>query len=547
MYQKRKIQQLLEQAVIEQDNGLLKEAMSCGAQVNNGINNEKNTLNQGIIMMIRNNTKKFNLSFITDLIDYGATAIIGVKNNTLIITINQAIESLNKNNDSKMTESFCTDVLNLVKLLITKIPKLINKSSSHYIQSICVKYTMRLIVHQCDHCNHWPWNQCSATNKKDYTFDLIDLLFKITQTNKNSDLLAELFTELVAENLCSHSDNKIIILIHRLISVGLTKSNDHNILPMCIEYARKRAEMYCEKNEIEKNMCELVKILIQNGVPVSLKQDSTNTLSCAFRSKNQGIIDMIIGMQSLPDNRGSKEYPRYYNYNTHTINLALNDSTIKNHNTLTTAVNTKNVYLVELALSCGAEPDIANSENNTLAHAIKVADLGIIRLILLHGGRTGCNELLSIFIELFIMQKICRDMEKINQILDLILCSNHYFSYGNTKERSRSSFYIDTTVLNFHPYLADCWELLNQDSPYLNKEITIKRLKSVMDGLLDKKSDKSNKVNVIENIIMSMPTCCIEIIYEYQYIEPKIDYIDWTQYIEPKIDYKIDWSQVTIY
>ena len=55
-----------------------------------------------------------------------------------------------------------------------------------------------------------------------------------------------------------------------------------------------------------------------------------------------------------------------------------------------------------------------------------------------------------------------------------------------------------------------------------------KRLIETMDQMVNNNRTKEIKINEIEKIMHSVPSVCIEMIYEYQFVKSNVLFIDWS-------------------
>ena len=79
--------------------------------------------------------------------------------------------------------------------------------------------------------------------------------------------------------------------------------------------------------------------------------------------------------------------------------------------------------------------------------------------------------------------------------------------------------------------LEECYDFLCQhkNSKY-NLENLKKRLIITMNNLINLSLKKKNKIKIMEDTMKCVPSCCIDIVYNYQIEESFVKYIDWSKY-----------------
>lgn len=504
----------------------LKDALARGVNIVNG-EKKNNTMNAAIKTLLSNGTAKFNLAIITELIKAGATFCNSTNENLnekSLNTISVALEySKNHILRSPYTHIANQNVIDLINYLfldpnIRIIPESVIK--------LCIDYTITYII---------------ITSKEEAItpFDLIKLILRqniiikyLLIGGRQSILTTTILNAMTEIMHCSGDKiikyNKYIVdLVKLLIDHGVSAANDPDILSIAITYV---VELKNQKIEDEDEMLKMIKILITNGAkPNNSSLYYQNTLSCAIKSMNKKIINMIVDLDPSPDNLGG-----------------LKDCT------LTIAVDTKIIPFIIIALECGAKPDNTATKHNTLAHAICTGDSNIIQIVLIHGSEPINNNPLYrlsnapettfvLFYRKYIIEENNNNInnDELNHVIDLIMCSGAKFSHNLVRlieENIKKSKIDHTHLLECMKYIFGMEYIFGKNIYYQDENKFRKQLKLTMDQLIENRTERYEIIHEIENIITSMPTCCINIIYEYRSIEPSITYIDWMNYT--------DWSDI---
>ena len=342
--------------------------------------------------------------------------------------------------------------------------------------------------------------------------------------------------------------NSIKPLIKTLIFNGAVINNKKNntlslALNGAIQYILESSDHLALA---ENNMLKFIQFLIDGGAKPS-DHHANNTLTIAIRSQNLNIIKIIAQTNPKPDNDcfccsnygicfcldGQIEYLDTY------------------FNTLTNAVRTNNIEIVKIACKLDAHPCNKYSEKNTLTQAILIGNLDILKCILTKGAKPVLENIHSspstfrVFYDRYIGEiypKIdqCTKNDTIDQMIDLIMCSGATIPQSLIDEISekKGKNYYDEKIIQCHAILQDrsvssYKNCIPPDKFFAPKEIDRptdeiqklkEKLKYTMDQLISIDTvDRQNKIMVVTYI----PLCLINIIYEYQYTEPLIRYIDW--------------------
>jgi len=326
----------------------------------------------------------------------------------------------------------------------------------------------------------------------------------------------------------THNANKFNLdFILDLIINGATTCNDEidNTLSLTI----KHYNQYLTKNirEVNKeNMIKLVQLLIENGGKPSNSISEYNTLTLSIITQNLELVKMIEKLNPMP-----------------------------NVDTLNFAVKTKNLEIVKIACNLGAKPNNCSGSGNTFSHAILTGNPEIVEKIIIVGGKPNyrCTEhdykygyninicyrhdTIPIFCNKFLTDNCDINNQILLRLANLLLCVGKIqitFKYIKNK--------IDRSIIdNWEEKMLDYEKLCKENSSSIkllekNKYDRVKKLANslqhTMDELIEKSYDKKNRICELHNSIKIMPTCCINMIYEYQCTKPLIEYVDWTHKFE---------------
>ncbi len=286
---------------------------------------------------------------------------------------------------------------------------------------------------------------------------------------------------------------------------------------------------------------ELLKYMIDQNIKPQNEQTYYNTFSLAIKTSDLIIIKRILETNPVPNNKTLT----FQKYDCEPV-------------TLTHAVNTKNIDIINVALQRGATACIIYNQNshilNTLTAAVKTLDYDIIRRIIINGGKVNhlyedsnyCVniQLFYVFIEEYVNIKIFRmnnnhNKDTINKIINIIMCSGakineKIFRYITIKCEifSNLEYTNAETILNnfVKSKLESCYKLLNnidKSNPIQIK--LIHELKETMKDIIDPLENRKEIINEIEPTIENIPICLIDIIYQYLH-QSLINMIDWDKY-----------------
>jgi len=322
----------------------------------------------------------------------------------------------------------------------------------------------------------------------------------------------------------------ILVLLNFILLRGAVSHNS-NILSDIMKNCQHGIEL------------ELVKLLCEHHPSFpDISQTAANSLNCAVKINNLELVRVLCQCQ--------------YQYQYKVLpNVSQNE-----HNTLTCAVKTKNLEIVKIICKSKAMPNISRSELNTLSCAVLTQNVEIVRIICENGGLSNSSTLNFAvraknpeIIREIIMRggvpditdgylhrntfdifndTICdyNTIEQFHRALNLLMCSGAWITY-DARNRWRGD--LDSRCKK---KLISCYNLLQgkeiqtdeelRDKNELKKEL-IKTMKELMEDPVPKRT-------IVEQIDIGVqyriPVPCVDMIYEYQYTESLVQFIDWSKY-----------------
>ena len=338
-------------------------------------------------------------------------------------------------------------------------------------------------------------------------------------------------------------------IINRLIDHGAVMHNngsEHDTLAVALNCANAYISSFPSGDKrvlAEDNVMELLNLLIQRGVDKIDLQSRCHIVSSAIKTGRLNIVNLFT--QIDPSIKHSYPYglaPLELDPCNIRTDAKIIDQATKNNffpdnffqdgldnGTLDCAVSTKNIDIINIALKYGAKPS-----QNTLTNAIQTNDPKIIQDIVILGGKP-CNastqwDHWSTFYNLYShygrMKTKFIDFQKVDQIIELLMCSGATVSRGTYRHLINDSSALGAKIL-------DCYYLFNEflcPPDRVGNVIELKhRLQSRMKQLVKFITDvNKNRSDEIENTIMCMPVCCASMINEYLMVESKFEVIDWS-------------------
>ena len=304
----------------------------------------------------------------------------------------------------------------------------------------------------------------------------------------------------------------------------------------------------------QKNLFELVKLLIINGAKLLKSQLQSNILFNTFNFQNEQLLKLIIQvLHPQPIKNHYHYHSCSYCHNEHNYDIDRFCYEGIGNEFISRAIKTNNLKKVktacQFALQYDIQPDTSETLNNALTNAVLTGNPEIVKEIIMIGGspnnddinprfqywwndgRDSTNTFESLYREYIKNDNYYVDMHTIEQIIDLLFCTGASLSYDTFINilHKKVNNNIDLKLIN---YFAREYEIMGPHkikknisaSTENNKQEIETKLKSTAEELI-KKSKQTVRRCKIEDIIISIPICCIDIIFEYQH-ESRLRIID---------------------
>ncbi len=346
-------------------------------------------------------------------------------------------------------------------------------------------------------------------------------------------------------NTKSFNLNFIKELIQRGAKMCVENENNTltNIIKCVNNYIDINKNIEMNKNNAEKNILDLIKLIIGKGGKTCNSRCNLNTLDTAINTKNQKIVKIIIKMEPQPIT------------NPNTLCRAINSDNIKivkiiikfinkikplflhNSNTLNLAIRTKNLEIIDLICGCDTViiPHCSELYKNTLSCSILTGNHQIVKKVIMKGG-TPINtyniknlwdiKTIPLFDEYYYYMHDNNIYENysindIDYMINLIMCSGALISPKMKKYifDKKLKTYIDDKFLI-------CYDLITHVNSTETKELK-KELIITMDELIGKSTSIKIKIE-IDKALFCIPCACINIINEYQIKKSVVKFIDWS-------------------
>jgi len=366
--------------------------------------------------------------------------------------------------------------------------------------------------------------------------------------------------------LSYHSNKFDLSFIKMLMDSGAKISQSNELNTNTLSLTLKYYSNYVSKGTTQKskkiyrtNIMDLILLLIDRGAIPSNSSENDDTLSICISTKDLDLIEIIEKLNPEP--------------NTHTFNTAVktqNLEIIKNiyrfgarpncserDNTLNLAILLENLEIIQYVCAHGALPCNFIGHCNTLERAVLTGNPEIIKEIIVVGGQCVSrgafdsnqllvhfngiklaerNEIFENFENKFLRKHCAIDNNVFNQILNLIMCIGLWIPDRYVKQlmsntninKNKARVEIIEKILNYNKILK-VKKIRDIDEKEKIKSL-LHELKDIKDKLLEKFHDKKNRILEMHRSIETMPSCCIDIIYEYQRKNPLMRIIDWIEF-----------------
>ena len=326
----------------------------------------------------------------------------------------------------------------------------------------------------------------------------------------------------------------LAFLIHFIKASGgkICSKDQYNTLTLTIKCSKQYILNAKDKILAEKNILELLHLLILNGAEPSGAQDfKSNTLTAAIETGNLKIVQVIAESNPLPDN-GNKNYH---------CNGMSDKRYTDNLNTLTYAVNTNNLKIIKIAIKCGATPHNGLGWCNTVVQAIIFGNqmdqapleptcknsLEIVEEIIIIGGKPNDNAFYDFLNDFKI------NIHVADKLINLLMCSGAVVSkyiYDQIIQKKEKTV-IDLKLLDC--YIISLLVYVDKNTWNANDQIHKDRINKLLKRLEITTNNLVNKATGLHELVERLPlipVCCIDIIHQYRRDQPSFSIIDWTKF-----------------
>ncbi len=320
---------------------------------------------------------------------------------------------------------------------------------------------------------------------------------------------------------------------------------------------------------IKTGILDIVKLAYRVGALPDNYQSFSNSLTYAVDTKNFDIIRIMYEFDAVPNNSQTYNNTLSHAIQTKDYNIikimhlfnAEPDSTNEmgpyaSENTLTIAVDTGDIEIIKMALQFGAKTNNTTSEYNTMTHAVMKGNVDIIKEIIVYGGSScPCSRVslfhnnidladvntFTTFYQIYIKNINNYDTDMINSILNLIICSGATISekinneilekkQGNLIDYKIICFYV--MLLKYNISIPDHLSENNTMIKEIKKNILILKneLKNTMDELIDLSLKRFITKRNLNEMLLCMPICCINIVYDYHFKEIPLKITNWLNF-----------------
>jgi len=295
----------------------------------------------------------------------------------------------------------------------------------------------------------------------------------------------------------------------------------------------------------QKKLFNLVQLLIINGAKLLKSQLQSNILFNTFNFQNEQLLKLIIQvLHPQPIKNHYHYHSCSYCHNEHNYDIDRFCYEGIGNEFITRAIKTNNLEKVktacQFALQYDIQPDTSETSKNALTNAVLTGDPEIVKEIIMIGGSPNNtnswhdkNGIINNTFELLYRKYIINNNYKnnihtIEYLIDLIICSGALLSsptiMGILLKEEKNN--IDLKITYYYMRESFLCNLskgltLTEINYYQESET---KLKSTLNELI-KKSKQTIRRNEIEYVILSIPMCCIDIIFEYQH-ESRLRMID---------------------
>jgi hypothetical protein len=490
MIKARLCQEIFHRAIDDGDSINILKSLASGATMNKG-RNDKNTINCAIRSMLKDT---FNLKFIEDLLDAGATIYSNDSNDALSTIIKHKDQYVCKN-INEYDKDAEKNIKDMIRLLIERGAKSNNPEILDYaVYSRDIDF-IELIIGS----GVMPGPSTFKTAVKTKDLKILNLMYDY---GARPDYHPEF------DNYTSYS-----------LIAALDTKNDEMIEKVCHYRARidnSQTSSNTMSIALKYNSLKALQIICKYGAKPNNSQSSSNTMSIAAQYNSLEILCAVCAYGAEPDK-------------TNTM-----------HNTMTIAVLTKDLEKIKLVCQHGAVPNNIGTwwsrYENTFLCAVRTYDSEVIKETMMQGAKRQFTWNLDdniFYIYYFWDKSSCESIESVDQMINILMCSGEGISYNLIELIAKNpDTYIGSKI-------KECYHLLNrygnssieiiQKRDKLKKSL-IETMEELMSGDLIAKKIKINEIDIGSNC--SIPLPCIDIIYCYQSTDEdkKVKFIDWNKF-----------------
>jgi hypothetical protein len=340
----------------------------------------------------------------------------------------------------------------------------------------------------------------------------------------NENTLNRLIKSIFCDKDIKPFDPEIINLMFIHGAKCVWRPSDHNTLNIVIIWSGRYIESFEDDEEkllAEQNAIKVIGTVIDSGARALNDDEDTNTLSIAMNCANIKILKCLI-------NTNLELKPSNHIYSATILNHVPYDYTL--YCAFKASEKTKNPEFLKIALINGALPyyDASNLLNQILNSKL----LSVVDFIVF-GGDNFIRSFFSNFIQILSSYLCLKKSRMIIEIFEMFACVGdpsvtHIIPPYHIRDKEVQKIVIDHICLITRNYLG-----YDENSDKYKQIIKIKhRYESLVKWLVETAMvhDKFNKrKTMIENVLLSLPISCTDIIAEYEYV-PRFNAIDWSKY-----------------
>lgn len=339
----------------------------------------------------------------------------------------------------------------------------------------------------------------------------------IDQSNSGKNSLVRMIKSLLNSRISQFN----IDLIKEIASRSLIKVDINILLGSIIKNSKIYILMNKNKRyyDVMNNITELIKFV--SNIPRDKRTITCDTILNAVKTENDLIVETILsGLDS-----------NFSGNNVYVIERAIEDI--------------KNPRIVQLLIECQAMKIQTYQYDKLLELSVLTGDPLKLRELVVHGMGKQHHDVNGYFHTLYPSYQLDQNKftslygacysyalnahiesrNQIEQMIKMIMCSGNIVpdELYNRLIAKRNKTYVGRMII-------DCYELLKHKRSNPRIESLKQGLIETMDELANNENYKKKIMNEMDNTMHCIPRVCVNIIYEYQYTESKVMFIDWSNY-----------------